>query len=96
MAFLSALPLALLLVALLGQQAGARAGLSGRCPPKGFRALPASKFNITEYIAAPWYAQRQVRGRIRGQASAAAQGGGYRVAAAAAALPGGAQYITAD
>lgn len=59
MAFLSALPLALLLVALLGQQAGARAGLSGRCPPKGFRALPASKFNITEYIAAPWYAQRQ-------------------------------------
>jgi hypothetical protein len=71
MAPLSALPLALLLVALLAQQAaGARTGHAGRhrCPPKGFDALPSSEFNITEYIAAPWYAQRQVSGQIRAQA----------------------------
>lgn len=70
----SALPLALLLVALLlGQQAAGARKIGGRCPPPGFDALPSSEFNITQHIEAPWYVQQQVseKGRVGPPAAAA-------------------------
>ena len=31
----------------------------GACPPKGFNSV--KNFNLTRYISAPWYVQKQVR-----------------------------------
>ena len=39
-------------------------GAPTECPPPGFDSV--ERFNLREYIAAPWYVQRQVSAAARG------------------------------